>query len=37
MDDWVKGIKIDPVHNYIFAWDVQSVCFYALKKDHEYK
>ena len=37
MDDWVKGIKIDVTHNFIFAWDIQSVCFYALKTDLEYE
>lgn len=30
MDDWVKGIKIDVASNMVFAWDINSICFYAL-------
>ncbi len=26
--EWVKGLKIDTVHNLIIAWDQESVCFY---------
>eukprot|EP00347_Sterkiella_histriomuscorum_P023301 403335171 len=37
MNDWVKGIKIDVQFNYIFAWDISSICFYALATDLEHK
>jgi|LauGreDrversion4_2_1035121.scaffolds.fasta_scaffold41064_1 hypothetical protein len=26
--EWVKGLKIDTVHNLIIAWDQESICFY---------
>jgi hypothetical protein len=31
MTEWVKGLKIDTVHNLIIAWDEISVCFYQLR------
>ena len=37
MNDWVKGIKIDINYNFIFAWDISSICFYALTNDVEHK
>jgi len=26
--EWVKGLKIDTIHNLIIAWDQESICFY---------
>jgi hypothetical protein len=31
MNEWLKGLKIDSINNYIIAWDQQTVCFYQLR------
>ena len=31
MNEWLKGLKIDAINNYIIAWDQQTVCFYQLR------